>query len=338
MPTTSYLSLGDLAQTYRMRRQNVALRSEITRLGQELSTGRASDTGAHLAGDLSGLAAIERGLETLNSYRVSVSEATVTAGAMQAALDRLAGEAGTLAEALLAAKSAGGAHLIGAAGAAARATFDAAVETLNARAADRSLFAGTATDGPALAGADQILAALQTEIAAETSAAGVIARIEAWFDPGGGFETSGYLGGTTDLAPWRAGPGQTVSLSVRADDTEVRALLAAAATAALADQSPIAGNPDELAELVGRAGELLLTAQSGLIERQADVGAAEAKLAEAATRNAAERSALERARADLLSVDPYSTATELEAVQGQLETLYALTARLSRLSLTDFLR
>ncbi len=46
---------------------------------------------------------------------------------------------------------------------------------------------------------------------------------------------------------------------------------------------------------------------------------------------------MEIARTELIGADPYDTATEMEAVQGQLETLYTVTARLSRLSLADFL-
>jgi flagellar hook-associated protein 3 FlgL len=47
---------------------------------------------------------------------------------------------------------------------------------------------------------------------------------------------------------------------------------------------------------------------------------------------------LEIARADLVAIDPFEAATRMEAAQTQLETLYSVTARLSRLSLVDFLR
>ena len=56
-----------------------------------------------------------------------------------------------------------------------------------------------------------------------------------------------------------------------------------------------------------------------------------------AIRNAAEASALQIARNGLVAADPYDTATAIQAVQTQIETLYTLTARLSRLSLTDYL-
>ena len=58
----------------------------------------------------------------------------------------------------------------------------------------------------------------------------------------------------------------------------------------------------------------------------------------ASARNGAETSALEIARTDILAIDPYRTATELQSTETRLETLYTLTARLSRLSLSEYLR
>ncbi len=45
----------------------------------------------------------------------------------------------------------------------------------------------------------------------------------------------------------------------------------------------------------------------------------------------------ETARLGLISVDPYETASKLQEAQTQLETLYSITARMSRLSLVNFL-
>ena len=40
----------------------------------------------------------------------------------------------------------------------------------------------------------------------------------------------------------------------------------------------------------------------------------------------------------MTEADPYRTATDLQAAHTRLETLYVLTARLSRLNLTEYLR
>ena len=48
-------------------------------------------------------------------------------------------------------------------------------------------------------------------------------------------------------------------------------------------------------------------------------------------------STLQVSRNDIRSADPYQTATALTEVQTQIETLFAVTARLSRLNLVDYL-
>ena len=55
-------------------------------------------------------------------------------------------------------------------------------------------------------------------------------------------------------------------------------------------------------------------------------------------RNAAETARLERARNDIVAADPYDAATALEAVRLQTETLYSVTARLSQLRLSEYLK
>ena len=47
----TWLSLGSLALPYQLQRQGVALRSEITRLGVELTTGQTANPQQHLRGD-----------------------------------------------------------------------------------------------------------------------------------------------------------------------------------------------------------------------------------------------------------------------------------------------
>ncbi len=71
---------------------------------------------------------------------------------------------------------------------------------------------------------------------------------------------------------------------------------------------------------------------------RAVVGDAEAAIERARVRNGAELAAADLARATIVESDPFRAATDLQSVQGQLETLYAVTARLSRLSLTNYLR
>ena len=82
----------------------------------------------------------------------------------------------------------------------------------------------------------------------------------------------------------------------------------------------------------------LRTANDGLVTLTAEIGFDQQRIATFRTEKEAEAMAVEMAIATRTSIDPALAAVELEAVQTNLETLYAVTARISRLSLADFIR
>jgi flagellar hook-associated protein 3 FlgL len=106
----------------------------------------------------------------------------------------------------------------------------------------------------------------------------------------------------------------------------------------LLDRGLFQGQGATRVQVMRRAGEVLAEGASARAHMAGRLGTTEGQIAAAATRNSAEVAALEIARNGLVSVDPYEAATRLEAAQSQLEALYTATARLSRLSLVDFLR
>lgn len=329
---------GDLAQSFALRRQGNTLRQQMDRLTQELSGGRAADLTRHLSGNLARLAEIEHDLATLGAYRVAAQEVTVDAGAMQAALGKVQDVSAALSGDAITVGSVNGGVRIDTFAATARNALGAVFGALNSDVAGRALFSGTRSDRAPLASPDILLNDLRTIIAGAGDTAAVKTAIDSYFDtPGGGFETSIYLGGTTDLAPSLLGSGESVTLSIRADDTALRQQLKAMALAALADDPGLALPESARRDLVREAGVALLAGQDRLTALRADLGATEARLDQSATRIAAEITSLQMSRNTLISVDPFETASALEQVQLQIETLYTLTARASRLTLVRFL-
>lgn len=333
----TFTTIGDLAQAFQTRRQNVALTRELNRLTQELSTGRRTQLGGGASGDYSPLARIERELTTLRSETFAVTEAQHFVTTLQSVLDRtqatLTSLTGNIFTVVAPAQPALMPGVIGQA----RADFAAMVGALNTDIAGRRLLAGTATDGPALAPPAEILTALEAIVAAEPTAADARAAIDAWFAPGGGFDTVAYVGAITALAPMRFG-GEDVALDITAQDPALRQALGAAALAALAGTAPLGTSDLDRADTLRLAAERGLAATDQLTQLRARVGTAESTVDRADTRTAARISALELARAELTDVDPFATATRAREVQTQLEALYTLTARLSRLSLVEYLR
>lgn len=334
----SLMSLGDLAQSFMFRQQNLQVRQEVNRLAEEMTTGQTADLARHLSGDFSYLSDIERSLGLLNGYRTSVSEAAVFTSAMQTALETIQTSSTKLSQTIL--ETSSGARGISSLGAqAATHTFSQIVSALNTQTAGRSLFAGNETDQPALAPAELILAQLHSAVAGQTSAAAIRATIETWFDdPSGGFETQAYLGSPVGLAAYRLDRQGSVELDLRANSPAIKDILKHAALTVLASDTGLALNDSERLDLLRQAGTELQGAQDSLTTLRADLGFAEARIEEGRVRLSSERTSLELARNALVSVDPFETATQLQTAQSQLESLYAVTVRMSRLSLAEFMR
>lgn len=335
----SYISIGDMAQTYMIRRQNSQLKDTATRLANELSTGQTSDVSKRFSGDFSMISSIETSLTSLQAYKSASNEAGQFASVMQTTLEVVQDQTTAAVSALLLTSNSASETQIQNTAQDVRQKFDTVVSSMNVQVGGRSIFAGSATDGPAIASGDVIIAELKIEIAAETTAAGVEAAVNNWFDAsGGGFETVGYLGSNTPLAPFKIGVGQEADVSITASDSEIRDTLKGLALAALVSEGALAGNISEQAQMLRNAADSLLTVGDKQTGMRANLGTAEARIETVSTQSASEISALEIVKTELLSVDAYTAASELEEVQTQLETLYALTARMSRLSLVDFLR
>lgn len=331
-------SVGDLATTVRNARHSAALKQTMTRLSQELTTGIKAKPTATTAGDFAPIAGLDRALTTLQGYRTATNETALMLSAMQIALGRIQDDAGRLSTGLLAAGNSATAPMIRIAAADAFQGFESSVSALNTRVGAKTLFAGRASDGNALADSGAMLADIQMAVATETTAAGVIAVVDTWFDdPGGGFATTGYIGSANSMSPVLVADGQSVEITPKADDPALRDTLKAMVLGALVSEGQFAGDLTAQAELLHEAGTRMLQADTALAGVRADIGLAEGRVDTAAAQNEAEAAALELARTDLLAVDPYKVATELEATQQKLETLYTLTARLSRMTLADYL-
>lgn len=331
------ISIGDLATSFALRGHQGRLKAETATLVEELTTGRSADLARTVSGDYSGIAGIERALDRLEAHKTATIEAAGMTDTMQTALTAIAGSAAEAGPSLLSAGNGGYVTLAETAGVDALQRFEAMLGALNTRYAGRSVFAGQATDAAPMAPAADIITALETAISGAATAADVETALDTWFAPGGDFDTVAYQGSANTLGPTEIGQNSSLTLPVTAADDRLRDMLKGMAMAALINSPPINGNADEQIAMAHRAGELILSAQGGLTVLQAEIGTLQGVIAETSTANQAETTGLEIARSDLLEVDVFERATRLEEVQTQLETLYAITARASRMSLVDYL-
>lgn len=329
------ISSGDQAQVYMLARQQSAVRAALNKASGELVTGKTADPGLALRGDFRDLAGLDTALARLDGYRSVTAEATMRAASLQTAVGTISDHADAATASLLAASTSGNRGQIDTAGRQAHENLRSVFATLNSRFSDRTLFAGVQTATAPLPDADVWLQSLQSGFGPMTTAADVVTAVDAWFVAPTGFAAS-YLGGAP-TSPLDIAPGETADLDIRANDPAIRASLRGLALASLLDTGVLSNDIAERANLARTASEALLTTASDRTYLAARIGISEQKISAASVRNAAETSALEIARASLVSVDPYEAATRLESAETQLKSIYTVTARLSRLSLVDYL-
>lgn len=334
----NFQTIGDLAQSFALRRQGGELRHQLDRLGLELSSGRVADLGRHLSGNLLPLADIEHELVLRTGHRMAAREAATDTEVMQAALERFQNTTTELAAQVLTLGTAGTTRQLSNLAGTATQMLGSLVGSLNSEVAGRALFSGAQTDRSPLASSETLLSELRGTLVGATSRAEVQSRVDAFFDSAdGGFMSTIYQGGVTEVAPYRLGSGESVALDIRADDAGLRAALKEVALIAVSQDSDLSLDLADRLALASDAGTALLAQQDVLTGLRASLGQAESRIAQSTARIAAEITSFEIARAELISVDPFKTAVELEQVQLQIESLYTITARASRLSLLNFL-
>lgn len=333
----STVSLGDLSQSFLLQRRSVMLRQDLSRLTDELSSGRVSDVRKVLAGNHNYLTGLENSLEVLQGYSIANEEAAYYTGAMQAALNRVQDFSGQLGLDLILASGGPIGVVAGSPSENARTNLEGMVSGLNGAIAGRSLFAGTATDQAPLASSYDLLDELRMAISGQATPSDIFAAAKVWFADPAGFNTTVYVGSDTAIAPFVLSETESISLDVKANDPALRDMLMSTALAALADDPALGLDVSQQSELFGLTGLALQSNQDQLTDLRSKIGLTEARVEKIAVRNQTEKTGFEFARNALLAADPFETATELENVQFYLQSLYSVTVRSSQLSLVNFL-
>ena len=335
-------TFGDMAQHLMLRRQGTGLKRAVTELSQDLTSGMVSDQARRVSGEFSVLADITNRLALAETHRDLGRTAGTRLAVQQTVIDGLHAHAQAgLAELALAEQSPMATQV--ARGLSQMETrFRDAVTLLNTVFGGVGLFSGASANGAALAGAsdilDQLMADLGANLAPDPTALQTSQFIEGWFAPGGAFDTVGYLGDAAVSSRLTLGNGLDVGFEITAAEPEIRTTLAALAKGVALARGVLDASAAQQGALKQEIIENLGTASVGLIDVAARIGQQEWRAAEAVTRAEAELYAMKIARSEILSADPYETATQLEQARTQLDLVYAMTARLSRLSLLEYLR
>ena len=315
--------------------QDLRARSDDARVSTV--TGFHADPTRALGGRVDEMLQLEQQIDKLSAYGETIALTEGRAATTQASLQQLI---------TLSTEVTGEAEIVLSGTSAQRETFSqntaghvsTIVSALNVTFAGRVLMSGDAGDQAALADADTILTNITPVL---EGAAGPLTAYNdlrnAFFDTGGLFETTLYTGGTGTAPEAEVAPGETVAYAVRADDPALRETVFNMTVLAVANDRTNGIADDQRAALTRLATDALRTNHEALTAVSARLGNAEARFATAKARNIASEAALSISLAEFKVRDPFDATVELTTLEEQLEATFLATARLSNLSLTNFL-
>ena len=331
---------SDLARLQALQRQAFETRNKLDVAGQEMSTNLKASRFEATGGNLTRLFALERSIDRNAVFSDTIALTELRLEIAQETLGRILTPAEDLAIDLADAAGKGDLDAALLHSRTARREFADTVGFLNTQVAGQSLFAGTATDSPALAPADAILADLDALAAGAATAADAIAAIDAYFakTPPGAFYTNGYVGSVDDLTPVEVGEGQRIDYGMRADQDELVAVLRGQAMAAVVAGGAFAGSGADQLAMVAEAGDRMIAAKEGILDLRSHVGSLQEAVERAKAERVSERDTLELARTKIVATDPLEAASAYQTLQLQLESIYTITSRLANLRFSNFLR
>lgn len=332
-------ALSDLTYHLARAKQVEQTRAQLETAGQELTTGQYEDIRAATRGDLNKLFSIDRELSMLSQRRsnlnIAEGKASVTQDRLTLLQDvssdtginiQIAVERGDFVSAMTYANDA-------------RHRLSQVVSSLNTTYQGKSLFSGAAQDRAALESADEIMDDINAIVGGAANATDAITAIDDYFFAiGGGFETDIYIGATEDAPDVQTSETAASDITFRADNPAIREVLRGLALASAVAEGAFAGDLDQQAEMLREAGDSMHNAKEGVIQLGAELGMAQNQISNALATTDDDIQALQIARNDIVGVDPYEAASRFTALEGQLSSMYTVTARLSALNLTNFLR
>lgn len=336
----NFVSVGDLSRIFTQRQSNIGLRNEIQRLSAEVATGVKADVPRHLGGDMMQFARLERGITEASAFLRVSAEAAATASAKQAAFATLQQVSDDSGGRMLADTTLATGPTLKAEARVAKNQLSTVISALNANAGGKFLFSGTRVNMAPLVSATNLVAQAQAVISGASTAEGAIDALKNWFEAGpgdGGFHDAAYRGSANGGDSFSVDPSTSISFSQTAADPGIRKMIMGLTLAALVADGSFDGDHTAQAAMVRTGGGLLIEGSADLAGTRADLGMTEQTIERSSTRLQANLTRLQIERSNLIGADPYEAGSKLVQAEGQLEALFAMTARLSNLSLAKYL-
>ncbi len=346
----SFISTAAISHVTRQSVSEIQL--ELTKAQQELASGHHADTGLELGFKTGRTVAMRQEFDRLTTIGETNGVLKERMTASQDALDRLVQGAQSMMATLLGARnSASGPEV---AAQAAKSELQAVTETLNVTFGDVSLFGGINTDIAPMADyfsnpASQAKQAVDADFITAFGFNQDSASVETISAASLQNFLNGAFAGQFDSGPWatnwssasdqvvesRISVSMTVQSSVTANDEAFRQLTKALTM--IADLGAENLNQSAFQALSDTSIDILGGAISGLTSLQSTIGVAQEDVQLADERMELQKQLLTASVQDLEGVDPFEVSTRVTTLLTQLETSYAVTARIQQLSFTNYI-
>ena len=304
----------------------------------ESVTGRFADVTQTLNGRVSEVIQIERALDDLKVFSENIALAEGRATVVQKSLENIRGVAQSLADTMDLLSTNGTTKDFEAVSNAAREQLGSVVAALNVQFAGRTLFAGDDDNGAALLSANDIRSTMVPFLEGATGATAAFNTMALEFNnTGATFDTTVFLGGAGAAPSSEIARGEFVDYGVKADEAPLRSLLSNLVALGAAFDSSNAIPDAQRRQIAELASTGLRSDVSGIISIESRVGSAEERISTVKSRNIASESSFLIAFNEIAGIDNVEATIKLTEIERQLETAFATTARMSNLSLVNFL-
>ncbi len=345
----AYVSSSAISQA--IRYSMLRMQNDLVKGQKEVSTGKVADAGLALGARTTQTVTFARDMERLNGIIDSNALISSRLDSTQGALSRVSEAAQTFLSTLTGSASGDAGTRI--TQSSAKATLEALTSILNTSLNGEHLFAGINTDvkpindysapgSPNKAAFDAAFLAHFGFTQSDPQTANITSAQMSNFlttsvEPqflGAGWQAN-WSNASDQRITSRIALNETAQTSVSANEAGVRKLaMASAAITDLFDSQLSGGARDAL---VNRAIELVGEALSSIANTQSELGITQNRVTRASDRVNMQIDLFERNILDMEGVDPYEASTRVSSLLQQIETSYAMTARIQQLSLLKYL-
>lgn len=329
--------VGNLSTSEGTKRQLSNLRAQLFEAGQMLSSGKKSESHIAASGKTNELYIIDNELKLAKSYDESASTLEFKLDAVQQSLQSVREVSSKVSLGVLSALGEQSRTGILSQAATANDALASVVSSLNRSVAGQALFSGARSDASSVVSHQKIVDDVEAILVSATDTNSAMALVDYYFfDPSGGFETTIYSGSSIDSPAILVSNEDSISLDIRADAKAIRETLKSLAVTAAISSGTIGSNVD-FRDVLSTVGKSQLQTNSDLTKLQQNVGQKQEHLALIRTKQQAHTATIELIRNEITAIDTFEVTTQFEESRVLLETSYQVVARLSKMSLANFL-